>query len=517
MASVLLGSYRWHTASVVPPPAIPRALLLRPVAGTLVPGIHLLGGLSPAAAYVVETSEGLVLIDTGLEPDAGPLKREMELLGLDWRRLRAILLTHVHGDHTGGAEWLRSATGAKVYAGRADALVLKAGGPREAFVSTFYMPEAAPRPTTVDVELTGDQVIAVGDARFHALAAPGHTHGSVCYLLERNNLRALFAGDVILSLRGDELSPVKWARPLGTYAAYLAPRYRGDAQAFLATLRKLQALPVPDLVLPGHPRLDRLPQSPVLSQQRWEALLDEGIRDMEKLLARRKADGALFLDGSAKKLLPDLYYLGDFQGLAVYAFFRSSKLFLVDAPGGPGLAEFVPARLQALGVKPAPPAAVLLTSCGPEATGGLPELVQKYQARVVAPSAGLRRVKEACPGGTVVVPVEELPREAWFEVQSLPLGGRGLAPVAYQLSWAGKRVLFSGRIPIRRNQAAVEALLADFRKPGGALRTYQASLDKLDRLKPDLWLPAVPMDGQNANLYDTEWQDLLTANRELLP
>src|SRR5947209_1281451 len=83
---------------------------LGPHAVTLLPGLHLLGGLAPAAAYVVETSDGLVLIDAGLDRDAGLLKREMATLGLDWRRVRAIFLTHVHGDHCGGAEHLRTAT-----------------------------------------------------------------------------------------------------------------------------------------------------------------------------------------------------------------------------------------------------------------------------------------------------------------------------------------------------------------------------------------------------------------------
>ena len=78
------------------------------------------------------------------------------------------------------------------------------------------MPEATPIPTTIDVELRGDEVIEVGDVRFRALAAPGHTPGSVCYLMERKGLRVLFSGDVIMSLTGDqkEMSDML-ARPLG--------------------------------------------------------------------------------------------------------------------------------------------------------------------------------------------------------------------------------------------------------------------------------------------------------------
>ncbi len=111
---------------------------------TIVPGIHLLGNLGPAAAYAVETSEGLILIDSGLDGDAQLLKSQMTKLGLDWKKLRALLLTHVHGDHTGGAEYLRAATGAKIYADRADVPFLKAAGPREAIFSDVDMPDQTP-------------------------------------------------------------------------------------------------------------------------------------------------------------------------------------------------------------------------------------------------------------------------------------------------------------------------------------------------------------------------------------
>lgn len=231
-----------------------RAPVLGPSATTVAPGIHLLGGLEPAAAYAVETSEGLVLVDSGLESDARVLKSELATLGLDWTHVRAVLLTHVHGDHCGGAEYLRATLGTKVYAGRGDAAALRAGGPREAFFSVYHMPDEQPHPTTVDVELKGGESIVFGDTTIRAIGTPGHTPGSTCYLLERVGFRALFAGDVISMLRGDELSHSPERRPLGTYSTYLPPRYRGDARTYLSSLGELRLLPAPDLVFPGHPR-----------------------------------------------------------------------------------------------------------------------------------------------------------------------------------------------------------------------------------------------------------------------
>src|SRR5262249_45058062 len=157
------------------------------------------------------------------------------------------LLTHAHGDHCGGAEELRKRTGARVYAGSGDAAVLRAGEPREAFFSAFYMPYHVPHPTAIDVELVGGETLDFGDVRFQVLATPGHTPGSTCYLLEKGKLRALFAGDVITMLLGEDQPRLHVRKALGIYSAYLAPRYRGDARSYLASLHMLRSLPVPDL------------------------------------------------------------------------------------------------------------------------------------------------------------------------------------------------------------------------------------------------------------------------------
>jgi glyoxylase-like metal-dependent hydrolase (beta-lactamase superfamily II) len=513
MASVLL--YRSHFPQKDPDIRIP---VLGPSAITIVPGIHLLGGLWPAAAYVVETSAGLVLVDSGFQRDAGPLQEQMAELGLDWRRLRAILLTHVHADHSGGAQFLREATGAKVYAGVHDAGVLKAGGPPEAIFS--YLRWLGPalheqaHPTTVDVELTDEEAVQVGDTRFQALATPGHTTGSICYLLEKDNRRVLFGGDVINSLRGRKFSSSKFATPLGTYPAYFGPGCRGDARAFLSSLRRLRALPAPDLVLPGHPRMDSPPQSPALLEERWQAILDQGIRDMDRLVARYQKQGANFLDGGAKEVLPDLYYFGEFRGASVYGFFAAAKFFVVGAPRGPGLLDFVNISLQKLGVKPATPTAILLTSSSPEEMAGLNELVARARPQVVAAAAAVQRVEKSCPAGTIVLAAEDLPKRHWFQVRPIPLFGPGLGAIAYEVSWAHKIVLFSGRIPVPANGAALEVFRAQLTEAGNREECL-ASLTQLKPLKPDLWLPALPLGSQNANLYDSDWEEMIERNYSL--
>ncbi len=77
--------------------------------------------------------------------------------------------------------------------------------------------------------------------------------------------------------------------------------------------------------------------------------------------------------------------------------------------------------------------------------------------------------------------------------------------MGYQVAWAGKTVLFSGRIPLKINQESGEQLTADLTNGRGNVRAYFASITHLASLRPGMWLPAIPTDGQNANLYDGDW------------
>ncbi len=495
-----------------PDRSLERVPELVPFPTTLLPGIYLLGNLAPSAVYVVATGEGLVLVDSGLLSDASGVKAQMRSLNLDWTQIRAVLLTHAHADHSGGAEHLRTAAGARVYAGEGDAAVLRAGGPAEAFFSAFELPGGQLHRTTVDVALKGGESLAFGDVRFRVLATPGHTPGSLCYLMERADLRVLFGGDVISMLRGDEKSHERIWRPLGTYSAYMPPRYRGDAQTYAASLRSLRALPVPDLVLPGHPRADRIPQNPRLSRKQWEDMLDQGIAEMTTLQAHYERDGRNFLDGDPKSLLPGLDYLGDFQGAAVYSFAVGSKRFLVDAPGGPGLFSFVKGRLRGLGRKPEEPQVVLLTSCDASQRAGLGELIDGCHPEVVVSSAGLRTLesrvsgRDGHPRGGRMAGSRGVPNHADPDARA----GRGTDRLSPAMGRQDRAVL--RRIPIKYNPRTDADLFAEISTSRDVALDYLMSVYGLGDPIPDLWLPAVPVDGQNANLYDRDWPDILADN-----
>src|SRR3569623_3220297 len=94
LAAVAASRLLWPRPS--PPPALPPVsreagvLVNQPV--SLARGIYLLGRNTPAAAYAVDASEGIVLIASGIEAAAALVAEQFARLRLDIGRLRALLL-----------------------------------------------------------------------------------------------------------------------------------------------------------------------------------------------------------------------------------------------------------------------------------------------------------------------------------------------------------------------------------------------------------------------------------------
>ena len=129
--------------------------------------------------------------------------------------MRAILLTHSHRDHVGAADMLRRRLGIEIWA---HALTGE----------QLHMP--------LDRHLEdGDIIELPGDPpwRLRCIHTPGHDPGHLCFLEE--STRMLIAGDMV-------------ANP---GSIYIAPKLRGDMNAYLDSLERLKTIPF-DRIVPGH-------------------------------------------------------------------------------------------------------------------------------------------------------------------------------------------------------------------------------------------------------------------------
>lgn len=158
----------------------------------------------PIPAYVIETAEERILVDTGLHPAAvaDPARHygNADALGLfqleldasigeqiDLTTITKVVLTHLHFDHAGGLALLPPSV--PVIVQRRE---WEAGHDTAAVNRNFYLP--------VDYSIVGDQVVLVdgdhdllSDGSIQLLLTPGHTPG---HQSVRVGERLLIGGDV---------------------------------------------------------------------------------------------------------------------------------------------------------------------------------------------------------------------------------------------------------------------------------------------------------------------------------
>jgi glyoxylase-like metal-dependent hydrolase (beta-lactamase superfamily II) len=144
-------------------------------------------------------------------------------------KVTAILITHAHIDHIGGAQKLKQATGAPVYMNANDLELKKMLGIQASWLG---MPE--PEQPEIDVPIKEGDRLIVGPAEFHVLHTPGHTQGSVSLWIPSEG--KLVAGDTLFrdSIGRTDLPG-------------------GDGHQILRSIRdKLLPLPPETIVIPGH-------------------------------------------------------------------------------------------------------------------------------------------------------------------------------------------------------------------------------------------------------------------------
>ena len=118
-------------------------------------------GTDYVSAYIVETSDGLVLIDSLYQGFTREMIEGLDSIGLDPREIRYVLVSHGHTDHFGGALEIQELSGARVGATAADWELIEASGSA----------------LTRDMVLADGDTLTVGATEFRFHVTPGHTPG----------------------------------------------------------------------------------------------------------------------------------------------------------------------------------------------------------------------------------------------------------------------------------------------------------------------------------------------------
>lgn len=215
----------------------------------------------PVNVYLAKGAK-TTLIDTGTVKAFPVLKKGLKSVGADFEAIDQVVLTHGHLDHYGAANQIKQAaggrtrilahagdmqnieTGTEVSRKRRMAFFRMAGIPL--YIQLLMLPiglifHGLAENCHVDETIGENDLVPIGDYTAKVVETPGHSRGSVCLFLEKENI--LFSGDHILShitpnafvmLEEDRTMPA-----------------RKSQVEYYASLAKIESL-MPEKVFPAH-------------------------------------------------------------------------------------------------------------------------------------------------------------------------------------------------------------------------------------------------------------------------
>ncbi len=199
--------------------------------------------------------EQVALIDPGLAE-----RHHLDaMLAACGDRLRWILATHTHPDHSPGARELAALTGAQLIGNTIDDGDIQ---------DNTFVP---------DRTLAHDELIDCGEFKLRALLTPGHVANHICYLLEEEGM--LFSGDHMMQ---------------GSTVVIIPPH--GDMKDYLDSLAMLKQHTI-NAIAPGHGTLMLEPQREI------DALIAHRLKREAKVVEVMQRVGS----GTLEALVPPVY------------------------------------------------------------------------------------------------------------------------------------------------------------------------------------------------------------------
>ena len=232
--------------------------------------------------YLIDTGDGLILIDAAIPESMYLLVDSIYRLGYKPEDIKKILISHAHFDHCGAAGAMKELTGAELYMSKEDWEFIKAC-PEETMVLDK---DSHPQMFEPDKFYSDDEPIVLGNISIRSMLTPGHTIGCTSFFWEVEN--PANGERYVVGMHGgvgaNTMNDKYYAQ-----SKYLTPALR---DRFLEDAKKVKAIHV-DIALPSHPNqieiVDRAGQytdenQPYLDETVWAEFVEERVRQVKALM-----------------------------------------------------------------------------------------------------------------------------------------------------------------------------------------------------------------------------------------
>ena len=151
-------------------------------------------GTYDLGCYLITTTKGNILINTGLAASESQIKNNIETLGFKISDTKILLTTQAHYDHMGAMAAIKQSTGAQLMVDEKEADVLANGGNSDYELGQYG---TSFKPVKPDRLLHDGDTIHLGEMQLVMLHHPGHTKGSCSFLFtvrdDQRSYRVLIA------------------------------------------------------------------------------------------------------------------------------------------------------------------------------------------------------------------------------------------------------------------------------------------------------------------------------------
>lgn len=207
--------------------------------------LYCIGSVS-VVAWAINTSEGIILIDSMWDDkDAKTIEEGLIKFGLNPKNIKYIIITHGHGDHYGGANYLREKYGAKTVLTKVDTDLM--------YNSNVGANSSRSPKTKIDIFAKDKDKIVLENTEITILETPGHTPGGISLIFpvkdgNKERTAILWGGTGIPKDREAQLNYKKSAEYFsgvaikrGAEVALTAHLFADKGYEKLAMIQKLRA------------------------------------------------------------------------------------------------------------------------------------------------------------------------------------------------------------------------------------------------------------------------------------